>query len=1029
MSTETERVDTETRSSPLRIARRWYHVPLLAVVMAFMLWTRLRSYDSVAMRNGQPRLSGVDSWYHWRAIQWTAENYPRTMPFEVWTGYPTGNYVGQFGTLFDQLIVTAAMVVGLGDPSTQTLYTVSIVAIPLMAALVAIPVFYMGRRLGGTIGGLVSVVLLALTPGSFFYRSAAGQLDHHIGEVLFMAIAVLAMMVAVRSAEQDRPIWELVEARDWDALRRPTLYSVAAGVALSLYIWIWPAGVVLTGIFGVFFLVALCLQYLRGASPDHLAFVGVISMGLTAIFTLVLLEEPGSSPTSFSYIQPLVAAAVAVGSAFMAWFARLWDGRSLERQYYPVAVLGLVGLAFLLMAVVLPDIFGTITSNLSRRLLPFGESATDLTISEAQPPDDFTQYAFNEFGAAFFTMLGGLAFLVLRPLFGREWRAEYTLVIVWSLFLISMAATQTRFSYYLAIAVAVVNAVFVADIARLLSLDFHRTADSIRDVETYQVIAIVLVVMMLFMPLLPPIAADGATTWERGDNVGPNGNAMTWDESTQWLLESTPEPGNWAGAGNQSELEYYGTYDRPADGDFDYPGGAYGVMSWWDYGHLITTNGERIPHSNPFQQNARSSSWYLLAEEESHGEAILDGIAADVPVVNQPEEAITAELENADSVDEGEMRYVMIDDEMAGGKFSAITQWTDPAYSRFQTQETANLSGQEFDVPTTSEAYHDTMLASLYLHDAEGMDHYRLVHESSSYSVVGTQLLQTPNGLYPVTTRSGTFFGAQPDDVSARLEEARALNRPTAFNGYAVELGGRYYPAYAYNAYLVSDVKTFERVEGATITGSVDGEVAESDRVYAQVELETEPGRTFTYTQQANVSDDGTFELTVPYATNDELGPEDGYTDSAVEAIDDEYEIFVGTPEDGEIERQYLGTTAVPETAVVDGEDLEVTLEEGDGEVVPDPDAEAQPPEGEDENVSDGENETDDDEIADDEADDGSDENGSENVTDDGNETETDSEDENTTGTGSDDENATNETNDTPDAPTLIDPVAPPRAD
>jgi len=102
---------------------------------------------SVRHRGRNARLGGrIDSWYHWRTINWTAENYPYTMPYEVWTGFPTGNYVGQFGTLFDQLIVTVAMIVGLGDPSQQTLYTVSLLSIPVMAALVAIPVFYAGRR-------------------------------------------------------------------------------------------------------------------------------------------------------------------------------------------------------------------------------------------------------------------------------------------------------------------------------------------------------------------------------------------------------------------------------------------------------------------------------------------------------------------------------------------------------------------------------------------------------------------------------------------------------------------------------------------------------------------------------------------------------------------------------------------------------------------------------------------------------------------------------------------------------------------
>ncbi|MFP9192592.1 oligosaccharyl transferase, archaeosortase A system-associated [Natrialbaceae archaeon A-CW1-1] len=981
MSTETERVGEEHSNSAIELLQRWYYVPVIALTMLFMLWTRLQSYDNVAMSDGEPRLSAVDSWYHWRTVQWTAENYPYTMPFEIWTSFPTGRYVGQFGTLFDQLIVTAAMIVGLGDPSTETLYIVAIISVPVMAALVALPVFFIGRRLGGTLGGLVAIIVLALSRGQFLSRSTVGQLQHHVAEVLFMAIAVLAMMVALRVATREKPIWELVSNKEWEAIREPAKYSALAGIAICLYLWVWPSGVVLLGIFGVFFAVQLCLDFVRGRSPDHIAFVGVISMAMPAVFMLVMLENPTfTSTTSFGLLQPSVAIIVAVGCVFMAWLARQWDAQAIERNYYPVAIVGLIVATFVGMALVLPDLFGTIIDNVFRRILPFGSATTDATISEAQRPDNFANHVFNEFGAAFFTMLGGLAFLLLRPLFGREWRTEYTLIVVWTLFLTSMAATQIRFAYYLVLAVAVLNAVFVADIARLLQIDFHGSAQQIREIETYQVIAIFLVVMMLFMPLLPPIAGPGATAWDRGAAANPSGDAVVWDESTQWMLESTPESGNWAGAGNQSQLEYYGTYEYPDDGDYDYPVGAYGVMSWWDYGHLITTNAERMPHSNPFQSNARSSSWYLLAQEEAHGEAILDGVAADVPVVNRPLEEIEADLEGESGHEE--IRYVMIDDQMAGGKFSAITEWTETEYEQYAESDMANVEGQELEVSTTNEQYRNTMLASLYLDDAEGMEHYRLVHESNWFSIVGSEIHVLPNGQAFDITASSERFGAptgyneQIQNIDAMLEGASAANEATLFQqNYQIE--GMLTTQYVYNAEVVSSVKTFERVDGATISGTVDGEVGDADRVYAQVELETNAGRTFTYTQQAEVNEDGTYELTVPYATDNTLGPDDGYADSAVTATDNaEYEVFVGTPEDGEIEREYLGTTDVPETAVVDGETIELVLEPGDGEVVPDPDAEPEPPEADpdadDEGVGeeDGETDADDANDSDDETED-----------------------------------------------------------
>ena len=46
-----------------------------------------------------------------------------------------------------------------------------------------------------------------------------------------------------------------------------------------------------------------------------------------------------------------------------------------------------------------------------------------------------------------------------------------------------------------------------------------------------------------------------------------------------------------------------GSYTKTlnADGTYLYPASAYGVMSWWDYGHDIEYVAQRIPNANPFQ--------------------------------------------------------------------------------------------------------------------------------------------------------------------------------------------------------------------------------------------------------------------------------------------------------------------------------------------------------------------------------------------------------------------------------------------
>ncbi|MDQ2049457.1 oligosaccharyl transferase, archaeosortase A system-associated [Natronolimnohabitans sp. A-GB9] len=951
MSTDTERLEegTDTSSSFLGSFADWYHLPVIGVAMLFMFWIRIQAYDRFVTEDGTPALGGVDSWYHWRTVEWTAENYPYTMPYEIWTGFPTGNYVGQFGTLFDQIIVTIAMIVGLGDPSTSTLYTVALLTVPVMAALVAIPVFYIGRRLGGTIGGLVSVLLLAFAPGTFLYRTTAGQIQHHVAEVLFMAISILAMMVALRVAEREKPVYELLVDKDWDALRTPAIFSLLAGGALSLYLWVWPPGVVLIGIFAIFFAIQLCLDYVRGRSPDHVAFVGAVSMAVPTVFMLVMLERVTiSSETSFGLLQPTAAALVALGALFMAWLARQWDDRSIDRRYYPVAIVGIIVAVFAVMWAALPDLYSTLIGNLTSRLLPLDPGTGAQTISEAQPPDNFTEHVYGEFGAAFYTMLAGLALLVTRPLRGREFRAEHTLIVVWSLFLISMAATQIRFAYYLVLAVAVVNAVFVADVVRLFDLDIRGGVDSLRQVETYQIIALVLVVMLLFAPLLPPMAAD-ETAWDRGENVGPHSEAMVWEESNHWLAENTPEPGNWGEYDNAERLEYFGSYDLPEDENYDYPEGAYGVMSWWDYGHLITTQAERIPHSNPFQQNAHSSSAFLTAESEQRGELILDAIAAG----ESPEDATDEELEAmAAEATHEELRYVMIDHAMAGGKFPAITEWSGPDYGHYVTppdhDPDQHIDAAELRADFEEAPYHDTMLSQLYSDDAEGMEQYRLVHETAD---VPQQLLVTHaqmymDGLFP--PESEEFEQAQQagytDGDVLHLDDDGQLVSPDEGDPAIVtqRMSQERFMEFeqsptteVLDAQVNAAVKTYERVDGATLTGEVEDDDAllEDDAtVTVDVELETNAERTFTYTQEAELDGDGSFEVTVPYATDDELGVDDGYTDSAVEATG-EYNVSVGEfGEDG-----YLAQTEVAEEDVVQGG--QITVEDFEQVELEDPDA------------------------------------------------------------------------------------------
>ena len=904
---------------------RWYQVPVLAGLMAFMFWTRYQSHDSFTRGGDGFWLQAVDSWYHWRATNWMVDNVPWTLSFDAWTGFPDGQAPGQFGTLFDQIVVAVSMVLGLGNPGESDVLLAALVTVPALAALVAVPVYYIGKRLTTRVGGVVGAATLALFAGEFFRRSTAGQFQHHAAEALFMAIAVLAVVVALTVAERERPVWELVRRGDWDALRRPTLYSALAGLAITLYIWVWPPGVVLVGILGVYLVLQLCLDQVRGRSPDHIAFFGVVSTLVVAAGTALRIGQPGFSATGLDLFQPTFAVLVGGGCVFMAGLARLWDGRELPRWSYPVAVgLSILG-AFGALAVVLPGVFETLSNNLGGRIVPFDRSESALTVQEISAPDSFfTSFAQDEYGLALYTGLIALPILAVQSVLKPNERAKYLFVLVWALVLISMGMTQLRFNYYLAVGVAVLNAHLIGFLAAGIELPSltEETDESGSDTqEVLQVALILIVAMLVLVPLLPTVASTSPV--EAGEDRRPSPDAVLWEESNEWLAENTPEVGNYAGAGNADDLSYNGQYSYPDGGSFDYPEGAYGVLSWWDYGHLITVQGERIPHANPFQQNARSSSAFLTAQNESRAELYLDAIAAGEEVTHESDES---ELRQAvqESNNPPGIQYVMIDDQSAAEKFAAITRWTGPDYRSYLSQEERSfIQGTGEDrTQNTREVfaggdYYDTMVARLYLEDAEGLEHFRLVHESAQYSYVGffnsRQSSQRVGGFEDVTEPRQENGSSLADTISD-FQQLRAGDF-----GFNIRPGQT-----LHDPYVASSVKTFERVEGATLTG----ETELNGSVEATVTLRSGNNRTFDYSQSADI-EDGSFEITVPYPTDETLSPGDGYANSSVRA-DGGYTLtaFDGS---GEAIEEATDVT-VPEAAVQTGSGVAVKLQE-----IPDP--------------------------------------------------------------------------------------------
>ena len=204
-------------------------------------------------------------------------------------------------------------------------------------------------------------------------------------------------------------------------------------------------------------------------------------------------------------------------------------------------------------------------------------------------------------------------------------------------------------------------------------------------------VLVLLLVTLLFAYLsILPVDLDGdgqadfttsySTASQQVNRMNPD-----WKESLEWMKNGTPATG----------MDMKTVYEKEG---FVYPYEAYGVMSWWDYGHMITYIAERIPNSNPFQQ----------------GVAGPDGAAAYFVSTN--------ETESNRILDVKQTRFVVTDIEMAVSKFWAMATWYNTTAQTAPYQMTMYARNQQntnvLDPVTVNiQPYYLTTVARLHIFD------------------------------------------------------------------------------------------------------------------------------------------------------------------------------------------------------------------------------------------------------------------------------------------------------------------------
>ncbi|AKB77267.1 Oligosaccharyl transferase [Methanosarcina horonobensis HB-1 = JCM 15518] len=780
----------------------------VAIIGFVSLWIRTRPSDSVFLSNGFVRFGGNDPWYHMRTLNVLLENYPNRVFFNPMTNYPNGSYI-HFGPLFDQMMAITALALGMGSPGQDLVNTIGAYFPAVLGALTVIPVYYIGKYLGGHKTGILAAILIAFAPGQFLSRSLLGFTDHHVAESLFSTLFIMFFMLAIITAKKKNLHFEDVLNKNLTVVKEPLIYSVIAGVMYSAYQLSWPGASLFLLVALVYAIIQYVLDNFHGELSDYLGFTGIITFLVSAILVLPFVHpDMGFSLYYYSWFHVATAIGAVAGFGVLSFIQREFKNRNLKTYYYPLAVLGIGILGLLATRIASPSIYSLI---INAPHTVFGvQTGGPATIAEVSSifyeGGAFTlSRVFGNFTASgFFASLLGM-FILTANLF-RKPKPEKVLVLVWSVLIFLTIYGQNRFAYYYSINVSILSA-YVGGLLlekvkwSQLNEKFKTTVKSPADFQGFlkfvkieQVLAVLAIVVVLIYPVY---GTAMETTTGTG---GPDG---TWIEACLWLQSYTPDPG----------MDYNAVYEAPEDGElFDYPDSAYGVMSWWDYGHWIETIGHRMPNANPFQagiggrrgsideENQPGSSTFFTAQSEEEATAVLEAVHPDP--------------------DKAGARYIISDVEMATGKFYAMTAWTLDTEGYYQPYWTG--SGYQY-LPSTR--YFDSMESRLHILDGNGLKQYRLVHETWAYQTQGEVLYKQVYNL---------LYGESIPEVD------------TGF------------------------VKIFEYVKGAKVTGTA----SPNETVNIKTTILTGQGRTFDYSQSTTSDSEGRYEFTVPYSTEGPISGE-----------------------------------------------------------------------------------------------------------------------------------------------------------
>ncbi|MDO8567995.1 MAG: oligosaccharyl transferase, archaeosortase A system-associated, partial [Dehalococcoidales bacterium] len=592
----------------------------LAIFIGVSLWLRIYlPYDQI-FTNGWIKFSSNDAYYYMRIIDNLAHNFPHLNGYDPYLIYPGGSAIGSI-VFFGWFVSGIIWLISFGSPSQHTIDVVAAYYPAVLAALTIIPTYFIGKNLFGRGAGIIAAALIAIMPGEFMGRSILGFTDHHVAETLFSTLVMLFLILAIKSAGENKLTFEHLKKQDWAASRRTMLYALLAGISLGVYLLTWIGGLLFVFIITLYLIIQFIIDNLRRRSTDYLAIVSIIA------FLVALVMVAPFSPPRLNLASMILALLVPV---ILLAVSRLMTSRQLSPAYYPLALIGIGAAGLGILYAVAPALVRNMLDQFSM-FTPSGPSTTTLEMQHLS-----WYLAWGNFTTGFLFALAGLTVLLFLVVF-KKGGTEKTLIVIWSVIIFAATLAQRRFAYYFAVNVSLLTAYICWQIIWLFSARRlaaapavavpERTRDkhakskpkgkglTVYHMNTALAIIVVFIFAIVF-DIKPAIATAKQVQFAPSDG---------WYNALLWLKDNSPEPFGDANA----------YYKSPVNSN---PDSAYGVTAWWDYGYWITRIAHRLPSSNPSQDPDRiiNVTHVFLAQDEARGEEAMQKLRSSYIIMDYP---------------------------------------------------------------------------------------------------------------------------------------------------------------------------------------------------------------------------------------------------------------------------------------------------------------------------------------------------------------------------------------------------------